>query len=446
MSSLQSLPPGQEPPSDPLGALRWMNEKHFVVIEAGKTVVTTEWIDPELDRRMLMRSSFGDLKNYYCNKWVNAKDSNGNSKRVPLGHYWLNANDRRQFKGIVCAPGGDVEGYYNLWKGFSVDPRKGDWSLMQAHIADNICAGRDEVYRYVLGWMAFAVQKPNVLPEVALVMRGKQGTGKGVFARGFGKLFGQHFLHVARPENLVGNFNAHLRDAIVVFADEASLVGDKVSEGVLKALITEEELTIEGKFKDIVTCRNLVHLIVASNNERIINAAPEERRFCVLDVSDKHMQQTDYFAAIANQMDEGGREAMLYDLEREDLKVFDPRKYPATGALQDQKIQSMPPEVLWWFKTLQRGWLTTERDGWPTEVLRRDLLNEYRAGTKRFQDEAQDLGYVLKKLLPDGYPGEGPRPTVDGERQRMWAIPSLDMCRAEFEKNFKMSNCWPDEG
>jgi site-specific recombinase XerD len=68
-------------------------------------------------------------------------------------------------------------------------------------------------------------------------MRGKQGTGKGVFARGFGHLLNQHFLHLARSKHLVGNFNAHLRDAVVVFADEAFLAADdKETEGVLKAI------------------------------------------------------------------------------------------------------------------------------------------------------------------------------------------------------------------
>ncbi len=61
---------------------------------------------------------------------------------------------------------------------------------------------------------------------------------------------------------------------------------------------------------------DFVHLIVASNNERIVNAAPEERRFCMLDLSDARMQDHPYFAAIEDQMKTGGLEAMLYDLQR----------------------------------------------------------------------------------------------------------------------------------
>src|SRR5262249_19824768 len=156
---------------------------------------------------------------------------------------------------------------------------------------------------------------------------------KGVFARSVGDLFGQHFLHVTQKKHLTGQFNAHLRDAVVVFSDEAFLAGDKESEGTLKALITEPTLMIEGKFNDAVTCKNNVHLIVASNNDQIITASPEARRFCVLDVSDAHMQDTKYFRAIDEQMKSGGREAMLYDLQHEDLSGFDPRNLPATAAL-----------------------------------------------------------------------------------------------------------------
>ena len=124
----------QEPPADPDGAVRWMNTEHFVVPDGGKTVVITEGIDPELKRRALTRSSFPDLRNLYCNRYVETFDKHGKPKRVALGNYWLTSEGRRQYRGIVCAPRGDAPGYYNLWQGFSVEPRHGDWSLMEHHI------------------------------------------------------------------------------------------------------------------------------------------------------------------------------------------------------------------------------------------------------------------------------------------------------------------------
>jgi len=434
-----------EPPTEPEAAIHWMNNKHFVVREAGKTLVMTEELDQELNRHVLKRSSFDDIRKFYCNKslWIPAPKERWSAR--PLGHYWLNHQRRRQYEGIVLAPGGAKRGYYNLWRGFSVQPLRGDWSLMASHIEKIICAGNPEVYRYVRRWMALAVQKPDVLPEVALVMRGKQGTGKGVFARGFGALFGQHFLHVSRARHLVGNFNAHLRDAIVVFADEAFLAGDKDAEGSLKALITEPELSVEGKFRDVVTCRNLIHLIIASNNDQIINAAAEERRFCVLDVSDAHIQDHDYFAAILNQMKDGGLAAMLYDLQDESLARFNPRDIPVTKALNDQKIRSMADEELWWFKKLQAGCLLKDNEEWPKEVMRDELVDDYHNWSGRRDRTTQDLRNALAKLLPEGYPRQGARLNVGGARKRTWVLPTLKHCRDRFANIFRMGDCWSDD-
>ena len=62
--------------------------------------------------------------------------------------------------------------------------------------------------------MANLVQHPGQPGEVAIVMRGPQGTGKGVFARALGSLVGHHFVPVSHPRHLKGNFNAHLEDAL----------------------------------------------------------------------------------------------------------------------------------------------------------------------------------------------------------------------------------------
>jgi hypothetical protein len=162
---------GVDIPSDPQSAIAWMNAKHFVVSDSGKTVVMTEETDPILERRVLRSSSFQDLKNRYSNRWLNTVDADRNPKRVRLGHFWLDSPARRQYEGVVCAPDRCAPDYYNLWKGFSVKAVEGDWSLMDRHIKDNICSGNDEHHRYVRKWMAYGIQRPADLPEVALVLR-----------------------------------------------------------------------------------------------------------------------------------------------------------------------------------------------------------------------------------------------------------------------------------
>lgn len=423
-------------------AIERMNAIHFVVSAAGKTVVITEEQDPVLKRRVLLRSSFEDIRNLYNNQRVALLGDDGRPQSKPLGHYWLDHPKRRQYPGMVCAPGEDAHGYFNLWQGFSVKEKAGDWSLMQGHIRDNICAGNPEVYGYILKWLAFAVQRPGTVPEVALVLRGKQGTGKGIFVRGFGDVFGDHFLHISHARHLAGNFNAHLEDAVVVYADEAFLVGDKQAEGTLKMLVTEPDIVIEGKGRDVTRARNLIHLIIASNSEWIIRAAAEERRFLVLDVGDAHLQDLSYFGAIVEQMKNGGREAMLYDLMHEDLSGFNVRQIPATAALQDQKLQSMTAVEKWWLEKLTDGRLLFNDESWTTEVVKEDLVSDYYVSSQR-NLSAQELRHQLVKLLPDGFPKDGKRPNRKGIRVRTWTLPNLGACRTTFDKHFRTKHPWP---
>ena len=121
---------------------------------------------------------------------------------------------------------------------------------------------------------------------MAVVLRGGRGAGKGAFARELGRLFGSHFIHLSNARHLLGNFNAHLVDALLVFSDEATWAGDKQGESVLKALVTEPLITVEAKYRNARIVRNVVHLLMASNSDWTVPAGPDERRFFVLDVSD----------------------------------------------------------------------------------------------------------------------------------------------------------------
>ena len=88
-------------------------------------------------------------------------------------------------------------------------------------------------------------------------------------------------------------------------------------------LPTEDSLIVEPKGKDAFQIKNHMRLIIASNNEWVVPAGMEERRFFVLDVCDKNMQNREYFNRIFEQMDNGGREALLYDLLRYNLEGID---------------------------------------------------------------------------------------------------------------------------
>ncbi|PYQ73508.1 MAG: hypothetical protein DMG04_13550 [Acidobacteria bacterium] len=180
-----------------------LNERHAVVRLGGRTAIITEDTDPVLNRTFYAYGSFQDIRNLYSNRQVIVgEDRNGDPIWKSLGDAWLEHPMRRQYDGITFSPGRDVPGWFNLWRGFAVQPRAGDWSLLSNHVYDNICCGNAEHFWYLLNWMAATVQRAGEPAEVAVALRGKRGTGKGVFGRELGALFGHHFVHIAHARHL----------------------------------------------------------------------------------------------------------------------------------------------------------------------------------------------------------------------------------------------------
>lgn len=338
--------------------LRILNEKHAVIGNlGGKCRIIEEVWDPSLKRTRITKQSFEDFRNRYRNRRVvvGAND-NGQPVEKAVGAWWIDHPARRQYETIVFAPGQEVERAYNLWRGFAVDSLPGDkHEPFLRHVRENVCSGNDEWYHYLVGWMARAVQEPGSPGEVAVVLRGKRGTGKSFFAKMFGRLFGRHFLQVANAQHLVGSFNAHLRDTVVLFGDEAFYAGDKKHESVLKTLVTEEQLVVEGKGVDAEAAANFTHLILASNEDWVVPAGLEERRFLALDMADDRMQDNAYFRAIKTDLEAGGFENLLHFLRTYDLRDFEVRTAPKTKALREQQGYSLPPVQQYFYACLRGG-------------------------------------------------------------------------------------------
>jgi hypothetical protein len=401
------------PAAQPVGLIEEFNARYAVVNEAGKPFVYERKHDPSLERYMLVKSTFGAFRDLYLNRLVTI---GGELKQA--ADYWLRNPKRRQYLGGITLDPTNTCGpeYWNLWQGFSVEPAPGDWSRLRNHIRDVICSGNEAHFNYVLNWLARMFQHPEKRGEVAIVLRGKRGTGKGKFADWTLRAFGQHGLQISHPQHLVGKHNAHLRDCILLFADEAFFAGDKTNQGVLQALITERTITIEPKNVDLMPVRNLLHVIMASNEDWVVPAGDHERRYCVLDVSEVHLQDIPYFKAIDEQMESGGLAAMIHELQHRDISTFEVRDFPRTEALADQRVRSLGSLDKWWLTVLSRGYVFESRFGTPlfatwndsytTELLWQSYL-QWCAGTReRWPQGREALG---KRMADLGHQRARPR-------------------------------------
>ena len=408
-------------PIDPIAAMvAEFNAKYMVVNEAGKVIVYAPGFDQALRRHYYARMCFEDLRKLYLNRQIEV-----GTRQVKVGEemqdvpilkkiadVWLSHSKRHQYvDGVVFDPSNKSTGnVLNLWKGFAVESRKGDWSKLRSHIWKVICQGNDDHYIYLCQWMARMVQFPAQQGEVAVVLKGSEGTGKGTLARALLYLTGQHGFGISNAKHLVGNFNLHLRDCVFLFADEAFFAGDKQHIGVLKSLITESILTIEGKNMHVVQAPNYLHILMATNEEWAVPASLEARRFFVLNVPDDHRNDHKYFGAIWEQMENGGYEAMLYDLLNMDISKFNVRAVPDTEGLRQQKQLSLGTSEAWWFDVLHRGYVYKSKLGieayfsqWREEVTTELLYASYEEFAKsRNERHPMDRGWFGRFMTKMG--------------------------------------------
>src|SRR6267142_1196490 len=267
----------------------------------------------------LAAQSIHDFKIGYMNQLVQVGEKpSGEPKFEDRASVWLKHRYRREYEKVVFEPDHETpKSMYNLWRGFAYPPVKGACDRYLAHARDNICQGDEVKYRYLIGWMAHAVRRPNEQGHVAIVIQGLKGVGKNVFSEGFANLWGQHGMVVSDQSRITKNFNAHLRDKCVLICDEAFFAGDRRHEGTLKALITGSTITIEAKGVDAETSPNLLHIIIIGNDAWLVPASYEERRFLVLSCGASKQQDQGYFQAINDQLNSGGYGALLHHLLNE---------------------------------------------------------------------------------------------------------------------------------
>ena len=297
-------------------AVRRFNGLYMLVNEGGKAVILQPNFDPILKRRSYSRLTLNDLRALYLNERIEVgRDAAGNPVMKAVAEVWLRHPERRQFiHGVVFDPsGGERPGVLNTWEGLCRPTGAGRLVPVAAAHSECDMRRRSDPLRLPDGLDGPHAPAPHAEQgEVAVVMRGGEGCGKGTLANVLKRIIGHHALAIANGKHLVGNFNSHLRDTVFLFADEAFFAGDRAHVGVLKSIITEPSLTVEGKFVNAVETPNYLHLMMASNEEWVVPASLDARRFFVLEVLDTVVGDHAYFGAIWQQMEAGGYAAMLH--------------------------------------------------------------------------------------------------------------------------------------
>jgi putative DNA primase/helicase len=370
-------------------------------------------------------------------------------KELNPAKIWIESPDSSSSKhGITFYPKKTKfhKGKFNAYMGRGCEPvqsTKDDVSTYLKHVFNVICNGDKKSYEYVIKWLAHLFQKPQEKPEVAIVLKAGQGTGKGTFVDPIGKIIGAHYLYAQSPEQVIGKFNAQLENKLLVFADEF-FAGSKGSTDRLKTMITEKVGSIERKGQDRISVPCFARIIMATNHENVIKIERDERRYLYLEVSDKHKQDSDYFRQLHQLLAESDFASKLLNyLLKLDISDFEPRQVPKTKELTAQKIDNLEPLDKWAYTFLKHGEIA---GAWPTRLPASKMIShaeewlESNALTKFvWGDLPTKAGKLLSQLgLKKFKPG-----AKNGEKRVGWYdIPTLEVMRENFNEHINADLDW----
>jgi len=373
-----------------------MNKQHAIIDNVGGKAVIASWEPSSLDPTRLMvafqnkESFLLRYSNRYATIEITTKRGAIAQAEVPLSQWWLTHRHRRQYRGITFWPGKGkvINECLNLWRDWGCEAREGDWSLIRDHIETVLAGGNAEFADYLIHWIAWSIQNPDKQAEVALVLIGVKGAGKGTLVRCLERIFGQHSFQVSSREEVIGKFNGHLQDCILFIADEAT--------------------TRRG--------------------------------------------QSGYFKALHRQIAEGGAEAMFYELRAMDLEGWHPREIPEAlrnnSALQKQQNYNLPPLEQWYLTLLHSGKLPHAKPKTPYVAMTRALVENAKQRVPRLRElsdvalrnfltDQEAMGIEIKKHRTASANG--------------WEFPLLSECRGAWAKRYGPTewdtniNDWGDE-
>ena len=359
------------------------------------------------------------------------------------------------YNAVVFDPRPQPPEVLNLWRPHAVIPVPGCFALIEQFLLKIICDGDLSNYNYLVRYLAHMLQKPEEKPMVAVILLGGQGIGKGAFYTLIRVIWPYTMRQVQSIEEVTGRFTAAaLEQSLGVWMDEALFSGDKKSSDKLKALITEDRITIEEKYQPAKTMQSFHRIFGASNHEHFAPTDRDDRRFFFLRVNEAWKQNAAKFDPLFAAFSDGHTiPAFVHHLLSLDISKFNPAAdRPRTTEHAKQKILSLGGLDRFLYEILQAAEIPASSGlyGRPAkewnnklEVATDDLRDAMRAfdrGAERYKPiSASKLKPDLIKIFPTTR-------TIrfqDGDKNRRGIeLPTIHQARRDFERHVGCVISW----
>ncbi|UXY13846.1 DUF5906 domain-containing protein [Chitiniphilus purpureus] len=242
--------------------------------------------------------------------------------------------------------GKDPNVLLNTWRGWPIEAKPGTCELLLATLR-YLCGGEsnsDEVYDWLLRWMAFPLQNPGAKLNSAVIMHGPQGTGKSCVFQTLARIYGD-YATVLNQRGLEDKFNSDWADSkLFLLAEEVVTRAEMWHiKNELKELVTGEWIRVNPKNLPAYRQRNQVNIVYLSNEGQPLPIENDDRRHLVIWTPPSLGQQ--WYDDVWREIDNGGVAALYHHLLQLDLGDFHPKKRPPMTEAKAELIRvSLPSE------------------------------------------------------------------------------------------------------
>ncbi len=303
--------------------------------------------------------------------------------------------------------------------------------LLQAHLCNLVKEPQHR--RTLIDFLAFMVQVPGRKIRWAVMLQGTEGCGKTFLAEVMKAVLGHVHVKTLDGAAIKGNWNEWAFGHQLVVLEEVRVAGTNRHEmmNALKPLITNDDISMNQRFRDNRVVENISNYILFSNAHDALSLTNNDRRYFVIKSPLQTKQQVvalgkDYFPCLFTALRDNPGAFRSFLLDWPISPDFQPDDHAPRTCYAQEMAHDSTNEVT---ATVRR--LIAEGDH---PLIQFDILSAKTLRDLLILEEGQKVTdqYLAKVLREEGYHQIG-RHLIGSERHYLWTRPAVDTKKAPEE-------------